>query len=136
MNYKPYGHVVQLNGNLHRPLLGNEKSVILWGNWSAANHNPRSLFDSTTASTIYQVPTGKTYKIIALVLIGVPIAQIPIYQGDTADAITTLKWSMYFPITGTYELEIPNVEIASGKFVTIDPTVAGISNFIVYGVEY
>ncbi len=80
----------------------------------------KSLFDSATA-LVYQVPTGKTFKILGILIESAATTTSKIYQGDSQDAITTLKQN-FTPtnVAGLFTYAV-NIDIAADKYVSYDP---------------
>ncbi len=98
----------------------------------------QSLIDASSYADDYQVPSGKTLKVIAL-LINFRIAgngNYKIYQGDTADAETLLKNNVGITGVAGGLLHLPLIfDIASGKFIVGLPVGAITQQAMVVGYE-
>jgi len=87
------------------------------------NASPNAMIDVST-ETAYQVPTGKTFTAVSILWGSYGVfGTTKIYQGDTVDAITLIKYK--FQHIGENSNEYPvKFTFASEKFITYDPVTA------------
>ncbi len=122
-NYKPYGAILLSYGGITRPIDLNSDIKVLYYN-HANSASPFSLFDTATG-LVYTVTAGKKLTVYGTIMIHNAIAGLRlIHEGDTQDAITTLKHTIgHGAVASTVEYAT-QFEIASGKYVTVDPALA------------
>ncbi len=114
-NYKPYAPLVTIGGrSISVPL---EELVVLY-----MDHNlgttAQSLKDTATNAD-YVVPGSKTLKVIGMRFYVQGVANITIYQGDTADATTLGKVIYITPnLGGMYDF-LGNIQFGSLKYITL-----------------
>ncbi len=132
-NYKPYGYeTFEIQGYTRR--LPNDTTLKILYYEHNNNAAPFSLFES---GAVYTVTTGKKFKIIGIYTItnGLNSAHVKLYQGDTQDAITTLKQYFGHPAQSTREEFLSFEEISAGKYVTIDPASTHLEFSFIIGYE-
>ncbi len=90
-------------------------------------------------SALYQVPTGKTFKLLGIRvwLNGTGGGTLAIYQADTEDATTTLKLTVDLPfITSGVLYEISGSKsFNASKFITIVPSTTTVLHTVLIGAE-
>ncbi len=123
-NYKQ--HDYPTIGTYHQhPILPTEDICFLqaFEPWTAVK---QSMVKMGTTPADYQVPTGKTFHAVELVIVQRAIsANIYLYEADTADAITLQKAYVLSNHTAQTVFSVPlHFSIASGKFLTHWVTVA------------
>ncbi len=137
-NYKPYGHQSVNIGVWHRSYSDgvNIKHLVYVMQGGGA---PKSLFDSSNyGAGAYSVPTGKKLTILGYTFISnASQSTILIYEGATADAITTLKMALRSSTTTDEQIEIPTGEhtFTAGKYITADASTSGIEYITAIGIE-
>ncbi len=94
-----------------------------------------SLEDSSTGS-VYVVPTGKTFNAIGVALSfnGSSGKKMELYEGDTENAETTLKFSYSLPTVADWYYLPSFLQISSGKWLVLNPE-AGLFYIYVLGYE-
>ncbi len=130
-NYKPFHDGI--NGKDIQ--IGTKTPKTLWDNVNLMTA-PTSLQDAATGA-LYQVPTGKTFTSTAIIINSTAGAlRWAIFEGDTEDAITSIKMRLWGNNTGnqTYPLF---ADFAAGKFITGDAeSGAFLYSIILLGYEH
>ncbi len=91
-------------------------------------------------SAVYQVPANKKFRLLGITIWLGAAGGITfgLYEGATEDAITTLKRTIDSPFSGVIAAkseEFLDVEIAGGKFITVNPG-SEVTHITMVGYEY
>jgi len=136
-NYKPQGtsavEAIFVGGHYYPKLTG---QTILGLVASTPLTTTADAFRNGNAD--YQVPSGKVFRVIGLKTThasGTGTANV--YQGDTANAITTFKTAVYMSgAEGTIEEYPLTISFAATKYVTLDPSIGNCcGSLILIGYE-
>ncbi len=133
-NYKP-AHISITPMGFDIPVPPGVKIVQLFYPHGGAT-SAQSLFDQQTIAQDYVVPIGKKLIIKSgfITTDTTAGAYVAIFEGDTADAVTTVKarvhgskgWIHYFYL---------DIEFAAEKYVTSNPTTTGVGSILLNGYE-
>ncbi len=127
-NYKPSGIITANGATIQVP---NNSEIIELYDQTAASGSPDT-FNLQGLSTAYQIPTGKTFHPVKLILHLNPTAgggsKVELYKGNTENAIDTLKAIIFIPAgfaleetLTIIEYLLPTFTINDGKFFVLDP---------------
>ncbi len=138
MNYR--GNLKKITVSGIEVPVPNHGDIFMLHDYVGGNGNPDGMIDVGT-NAIYQVSTGKTFRIVAIGIISKVTAAgdtVTIYEGATEDAATSSKLVISQPIMANdveYWIYCEKT-IASGKFITYDPSGTTTDNIRMIGYEY
>ncbi len=132
VNYKiSQRESIVLGGRIY-PIKSNEILRICY--FAKGGTTAQSLTDSSTEAD-YVVPTGKTFKAIAGLFYVASVTTLTVFEGATADAETTAKYTPTFYAAALVTEQPLDFTIATGKYLVYDTTNSVDSQIIIIGVE-
>ncbi len=137
-NYKPTSHNIIEAGGLEIKV-DDRYNIFMLHDWTANNASPDSMQKFLPTAADYVVPTDHAFRCLKLsILSGASgAAQLRIFEGATADAITELKLDITAiqNQTAVWIHLATNFDIDEGKYFVVDPSGTNISVVLAIGYE-
>ncbi len=95
-------------------------------------------FLDVNVSTIYSVTAGKTLRILGIGLMpsSANAETVVISTGDTENAETATLLTLTNPFVALLQWYAVDIELASAKFLTYNPSSTGLAHIFAIGYEY
>ncbi len=130
VNYKPVQKQIDLG--VYSTSIPQEPKILYL---TLVSLSPISLLDIST-NAVYVVPTGKTFQTFGFTWAhNATVNTMAIYEGDSEDAITSLKFSIKGRGVISEELIPMFATFTAGKYVTNDQVLNTSYNIFIYGIE-